>query len=64
MKKLFICGLLCALLLTWAVALPAQEKEKIKIGVLGPMSGAGAAWGINMQRGVSLAIEDINNAGG
>jgi branched-chain amino acid transport system substrate-binding protein len=41
-----------------------KAKETIKIGLMGPMSGAGAAWGIGFQRGVSLAIEDVNNAGG
>ena len=64
MKKFFVFGFVLALSLTWAAALPAQQMEKIKIGILGPMSGAGAAWGINMQRGASLAIEDINKAGG
>jgi branched-chain amino acid transport system substrate-binding protein len=41
-----------------------KKKDVVKLGIIGPMSGAGAVWGINMQRGVSLAIEDINNAGG
>jgi len=52
----------------WMMALSfgaAYAAEKVfKIGLLGPMSGAGAAWGISMQRGVTLAIEDINKAGG
>ncbi len=42
----------------------AQKKETITIGILAPMSGAGAVWGISMQRGTSLAIQDINNTGG
>jgi len=41
-----------------------KAKETIKIGLMGPMSGAGAAWGIGFQRGVSLAVEDVNTAGG
>jgi len=64
MKRFFIVGLVLVLSMAWVASLPAQQMEKIKIGILGPMSGAGAAWGINMQRGASLAIEDINKAGG
>jgi branched-chain amino acid transport system substrate-binding protein len=65
MKKCLVLCLSLALFLVFASQSNAQKtKETIKIGVLGPMSGAGAAWGINMQRGVSLAVEDINNAGG
>jgi branched-chain amino acid transport system substrate-binding protein len=52
----------------WIMAISfgaAYGAEKVfKIGLMGPMSGAGAAWGISMQRGVSMAIEDINKAGG
>ena len=65
MKRWSFLFLFLALCLIFAPNGYAQKaKEKITIGVMGPMSGAGAVWGINMQRGVALAIEDINNAGG
>ena len=40
---------------------PAQE---LKIGAIGSLSGGGAAWGIATQRGVQLAIDDVNARGG
>jgi branched-chain amino acid transport system substrate-binding protein len=48
-----------ALLFTSAVA-----EEAIKVGVLTSLSGNWAAIGENMQRGISLAEEDINKSGG
>ena len=36
----------------------------MKIGVPQPLSGGGAPWGVPVDRGVRLAAEDINNAGG
>jgi branched-chain amino acid transport system substrate-binding protein len=38
--------------------------EELKIGVIGPMSGPGAPWGIALLRGVEMATNDINAAGG
>lgn len=61
MRRIII-SLMVLLIVLWSISSSAQEK--IKIGVIGPMSGAGAVWGIGMQRGVTFAIEDINKAGG
>ena len=61
MRRIII-SLMVLLIVLWSMSSSAQEK--IKIGVIGPMSGAGAVWGIGMQRGVTFAIEDINKAGG
>lgn len=38
--------------------------EELKIGAVGTLSGGGTEWGIALQRGVTLAIEEINAAGG
>jgi len=38
--------------------------ENIKIGVLGPLSGGGAAYGIHQEKGVKLAAKQINQKGG
>jgi branched-chain amino acid transport system substrate-binding protein len=43
---------------------PAQAQEVLKIGGVGPLSGGGTAWGLAAQRGIELAIDDINAAGG
>lgn len=37
-----------------------QEEEKIKIGVLSPLSGPGTIWGFDNKRGIELAYEDLN----
>ena len=65
MKKWTILVMFLVFSIIFATDSFAQKaKETIKIGLMGPMSGAGAAWGIGFQRGVSLAVEDVNNAGG
>ena len=42
----------------------AQAQETLKIGGVGPLSGGGTAWGLAAQRGMEIAIEEINAAGG
>lgn len=42
----------------------AAQAETLKVGVLGPLSGGGAGWGIAMRGGAELAAEEINAAGG
>lgn len=41
-----------------------QEQKVIKIGVVGPLTGEGATYGDAMKRGVDLALDEINSAGG
>jgi branched-chain amino acid transport system substrate-binding protein len=36
----------------------------VKVGAVLPMTGSGARYGKSMQRGIDLAVEDINAAGG
>jgi branched-chain amino acid transport system substrate-binding protein len=45
-------------------AVAAPKVEKLRIGLLVMLSGAGAPWGINAQKGLSLACEEINENGG
>lgn len=40
------------------------ERPKIKIGVVGPLSGGGAAYGIHQERGAKLAAKENNQKGG
>jgi branched-chain amino acid transport system substrate-binding protein len=47
-----------------ALSLPALSQETLKIGGMGPLSGGGTSWGLAAQRGMELAINDINAAGG
>ena len=48
-----------------AIALMATPAlAQIKIGSAGPMTGSNAAFGEQLRRGASMAVEDINAAGG
>lgn len=42
----------------------AQAQEVLKIGGIGPLSGGGTAWGLAAQRGIEIAVEEINAGGG
>ena len=42
----------------------AQAQNKVKIGVVVPLSGPFALGGQNVKRGYDLAVDDINAAGG
>ncbi|NPV69586.1 MAG: ABC transporter substrate-binding protein [Firmicutes bacterium] len=42
----------------------SQAPKEIKIGLVEPLSGGSAGPGINLQRGVQLAVDDINAKGG
>jgi len=52
-------ALLCAT--TWTAA---AANETLKIGVIGPMSGPAAQWGVEIARGAEIRTEEINAAGG
>lgn len=66
MKKILFIAL--AIMLAFAVTqVPSAEAastETLKLGVIAPMSGPGAPWGIALLRGVEIAAEEINAAGG
>lgn len=42
----------------------AVAQEVLKVGGIGPLSGGGTAWGLAAQRGIEIAMEEINAAGG
>ncbi len=58
-----IAGLtmLALALLTGALAVQADE---LKIGAVGTLSGGGTEWGKALQRGMTVAVDEINEAGG
>lgn len=41
-----------------------QEVKEVKIGLVGPLSGPGAAYGLSMQKGAQMAMDEINAQGG
>jgi len=63
MKRLFLVSLGCVLILASFSAALSEEKP-IKIGAMFIMSGPLGGYGINAQRAIDLAVEEINAAGG
>src|SRR5690606_25859847 len=61
-----IISLVTALTLTAGVfSIPLTlSAAELKIGVIAPFSGGGTDWGVGTQRGVELAIDEINAEGG
>jgi len=61
-----IIGVVIVLLIALGVYFSNQTKddEVIKIGVITPLTGWAAYWGEDVQSGINLAIDEINNAGG
>ncbi|MDZ7362128.1 MAG: ABC transporter substrate-binding protein [candidate division KSB1 bacterium] len=41
-----------------------KQSETIKLGLLGPLTGDAAQWGVPARNGALLAVEEINKAGG
>jgi branched-chain amino acid transport system substrate-binding protein len=56
MVSIILCGL--------SVLAEAQETQKVTIGIVAEMTGSGASTGSFWERGVLMAIEEINAAGG
>ena len=54
-----IIALTAALLVAGLTSAHAQDL--IKVGGIGPLSGGGTAWGLAAQRGMELAIEEIQH---
>jgi branched-chain amino acid transport system substrate-binding protein len=46
------------------LAVTPARSEELKIGAIGTLSGGGTEWGLALQRGVTVAIDEINGAGG
>lgn len=63
-KSIFCITLILMLAVTCPVSAKASEVKELKIGSYLPLSGAGAEWGMQTQRGLEMARDDINAAGG
>jgi branched-chain amino acid transport system substrate-binding protein len=62
LKKMGTAALLA--LLAGFGATSAVAQEELKIGVIGPLSGGGTAWGLAISRGVQMAVDEVNAEGG
>ncbi len=56
--------LLAAALVVALLSSANAEAHEVKVGVAGPMTGGLAAFGEQIQHGITLAVEDINRQGG
>jgi branched-chain amino acid transport system substrate-binding protein len=63
MKNKFVLSL-CILILAVMFSASCFAAEKILFAVVGPMTGDSAAFGIQMQNGAKLAVNEINGSGG
>src|SRR5256885_17262070 len=52
-----------AVVIAGIAAAPAAEKT-LSIGLLGPLSGGAASYGVELQRGAEMRTDEINKAGG
>ncbi len=64
MKKIVALALTVAMLVVMGSACFAEEQDTIKIGFIGPLTGAAAVYGISCMQGVEIAVEEINAQGG
>ena len=57
---------LCAglVLLAWAAGAQAQATKPLRVGLIGPFTGASADFGVPMLHGAQLAVDEINAVGG
>src|ERR1039457_6198601 len=61
----FAVGLLIAGAMVALVGLQsAFAQETLKLGVIGPMTGPGAQWGLAAAGGVQIAAKEVNDKGG
>ena len=63
MKKLFLTMLLVTILIL-SCGKKTTNSNIIKIGVIAPLTGNYAQYGIAVKEGIELKVEAINNAGG
>lgn len=59
-----IASLVGGVMLAAAGLPPAGAQEVLKIGVIGPMTGPGAQWGLAAAGGVQIAAKEVNDKGG
>ena len=63
-SKAFAVAMVVMLLAGLMTGCSGGDTEEIKIGMIGPLSGDYASYGLSTQRGVQIAVDEINAAGG
>ncbi len=62
MKRLSLAAIGLMASIVWSGS--AAAEEQLKIGIIATLSGGGTAWGQALQRGVQMAVDEANAAGG
>ena len=67
MKKMLNLFIVIVFIGVFSLAFTAEAtaaEKVLKVGNLGPLTGPAASWGLAVQRGIDIAVEDLNRAGG
>ena len=64
MKKTLVAMLLVVAMALTMVSGAFAEEAAIKIGLIGPMTGAAASYGVSVAQGAELAVGEVNALGG
>lgn len=64
MKTRKLLAVAFALVLALALAAPALAEDTVKIGVIGPMTGSYAMYGLGVANGAQIAVDEVNALGG
>lgn len=64
MKTRKLLAVALALVLALALAAPALAEDTVKIGVIGPMTGSYAMYGLGVANGAQIAVDEVNALGG
>ena len=59
-----VFGAAVALMALSSIGCAKKDSNTIKIGCIGPLSGAVAVYGVEARDGAQLAVDEINAAGG
>ena len=65
MQRIIAALAVVAVLVTAVPGVPVQAQDKqLSIGLLGPLSGGAASYGVELMRGAEMKVDEINRAGG
>ena len=63
-KNVMALVLALAMVLTMASVAMAEDAGTVKVGLIGPMTGAAASYGTSVRQGAELAVAEVNALGG
>ena len=58
-NKISLFSILAVLLLAGCATVPTQQVDTLKFGVMAPLTGDAAAYGLSVQKGIDLAKKNL-----